>query len=192
MTLSGAILELDADVDGTGMVTGTFDLSAELRINSRTVTDYLLSRRLGDVNAIVGSGVDGFGDDRSSYYVDLGAGGNLIEFQKRGWEGASGQWGDGSGNDSRDATGSNPWHQAQMLERYVSRGEYDSRNTRGRLRVGEIDHSGHLDSHIPISVQEYEWTRDTEDGSPFYDITLSLARVAPLDAAIDIAKQELF
>lgn len=191
MTLSGAELRLSADVDGTGQTTGTFRLGANTRINSRTMTDYVVSRQFSGINAIVSDTLEGFDTERSGYYVDLGAGGKVIEVEKTGWTGSDERWGDGSGNSARDATGSSAWHQAQLLERFVTRGEYDSRNA-GELAVGEISIDGEFEeAHLPVTVKEYEWTRQSDEPATF-DINLTLARTAALDEALDIAKQVLF
>lgn len=189
--LEGAELELDANVDGTDQVTGAFRFGAEARVNSRTVTDYVADRRGSALNAIVGSAAGSYGDDRTAYYVDLGAGGQIWEIDKMGWTGSSEQWGDGSGNYQRDATGSNAWHQAQMLQRYHSRGEYDSRGAQARLRVGEISDEGAFDAYVPVTIRECEFNRVADEPMTF-DVNITLARAAQLNEPIDISKQVVF
>lgn len=187
--LKGAILELDADVDGTGQTTGTFRFGAEAGINSRSITDYIADRRGSALNSVVGSSVDSYGGDRTAFYVDLGAGTRVWEIRKKGWTGSSETWGDGSGVFDRDATGSDASHQAELLERYHDRGEFDSRGRQARLQYGHVsEQGGFSEDHVPVTVRECEFDRVADEPGMF-DISITLARAGQLDDVLDIASQ---
>lgn len=184
--LKGARLTMSADVDGTGVVTGVFDLSTGIEISPRIRTGDLI----GPTGSTVGALVDvATGDDqgRAGFRLDAGGGAAVYDINFVNFEGSDGRWGDGTTNDAADAEGEDVWRQMSVFHRYLNRGTYDSRNA-ATLEWGEFSSSG---VYAPISVtpEEPATTFAAEEESSVFDGSVTLVATRALSQAAVSQKQ---
>lgn len=159
--LQRAKLTINADVDGDGSdETGVFEMAGDLQVVPSLRTGYLIGGRGSTVNAIISSTVADGENKRKGFFLDLGGGAHVVEIQFKGWDGAkytdsngnvqTATWGDTSKavGSKANATGEGPVAQMDVLMKYLSVAEIDSRDT-ATLEYGEYSSPGRYD---PISV----------------------------------------
>lgn len=195
-TLQKAVLTVDADVDGDGAAeTGEFHMAGNLEVTPGLRTGYLVGGRGSTVNSILSSTLGDGSNVRQGFYLDLGGGAHTVDIQFRGWEGATDQsgtpvqWGNEGVDDTptkADATGADPITQIDVLMRYLTRAEIDSRSP-ATLEYGEYS-SGGLYSAMNVVVEGPNFTRSAQDGS-WFDGSLTCIRAADLNDALDAIKQ---
>lgn len=198
MTLQKAILKLSADVDGDGTAeNGEFHMVGNLEVTPKIIPNFVVGGRGSTVNSIISSLVGDGTNKRQNFFIDLGGGIHAVEISFRGWEGAqddSGnnvQWGNDSAQTKTQAsaTGQDPITQIDVLMRYLTVGEYDSRNT-GTLEYGEYS-SGGLYSPLNVVVEGPTMTRAASDGQ-WYDGNMQCIVAADLTTAWDAQQRNSY
>lgn len=154
-----AVLELFADPVGTGADWFKFEFVGNLEIQEGITPQFTLASGEGAaLTPVVRSGqnlnpFNGVASrKRRGFYLDLGAGMHVVEFNFNGWHGARRpildsngnitgfedvDWGDGSGSLPTDASGADPMTQVHLFLQCLSTGEFDSRSADAQLRFGE-------------------------------------------------------
>lgn len=106
---------------------------------------------------------------RQGFYLDLGGGKHRLRLNFIGWEGAEDpqgdpvMWGDQGGVNGADAnkrlnaqmSNDDPLTQMQILEKFVKMGEYDSREPRAYLHIGQHSNAGTFFSNSSASVSNW-------------------------------------
>lgn len=174
MTLQGADLTIEADVNGDGSKeTGKFEMRGNVEITPQIVSSFVIDGRGRIVNSILSELVGDGTNKRQGFYLDLGGGAHAIELSFTGWEGAidsSGnnlQWGNdpNKSKTKSSATGQDPITQIDVLMRYLTVGEIDSRNP-ATLAYGEYSSSG-VYSSLNVIVDSPRFPRSAMDGAKF-------------------------
>lgn len=174
MTLQQATLTIQADADGDGSAeTGVFEMAGNLEVTPSIRTGYIIGGRGSTFNAVISNLVADGESKRQGFFLDLGGGARAIEINFRGWKGAIDengnnlQWGNDSSQTKTQAsaTGQDPLTQIDVLMRYLTVGEIDSRNP-ATLEYGEYSSSG-LYSSLGVVIEGPTMTRAAEDGSWF-------------------------
>jgi len=200
MTLQRAVFRVSADVDNDGTAEdGEFHLYGNLELTPGLRTGYLLGGQTGaTANAVTGDLTDRENVNRRPYYLDLGGGARTVEARFRGWEGAEDdddnpvQWGntgDPTTLTKADATGADPLTQIDVLMRYLTEGEIDSRDP-ATLEYGEYS-SGGLYSPLDVAVEGPQFTRAGDEGD-WFDGTMTFVTIGDLLEPLDIRAQEPF
>ena len=187
MTLQGAELTLPADVDGDGSTeTGVFDLSAGIEISPRVRTGDLIGGSGSQAAAVLNYVTDT--DARTGFNLDLGGGATVVDVSFRGFEGSTGQWGDGSGNAAADATGENVFRQVSVLFQYLRTGTFDSRSP-ATLAWGEYSASGVYDP-LDVSPEEPQLTFAADEQTSAFDGTITLVSTQAIADATTPSDQQ--
>ena len=200
MTHQQATFRVSADVDDDGVQeNGVFELYGNLELTVGVRTGYLVGGQTGSTaNAIISDIVGQQEANRRPFYLDLGGGARTVEARFRGWEGAEDddgnpvQWGNtgNAGSPTKaDATGADPLTQIDVLMRYLTEAEIDSRNP-ATLEYGEYSTSG-LYSPLDVAVEGPQFTRAGDEGD-WFDGTMTFITIGDLTAAIDLLTQEEF
>lgn len=196
MTLQRAELDVSADVDGDGVEEdATFVFAGNVEVTPSLRTGYLIGGRGSTVNSII-SQFAGSGDSkRRNFFLEAGGGAHTIEISFRGWEGATdndgnpAQWGD-TGDQSTvtksDATGADPITQVDVLMKYLTVAEIDSRNP-ATLRYGEYSLTG-LYEPLSVVVESPNFSRAAEDGS-WFDGSMTCVAAADIRDLYDAAER---
>lgn len=194
MTLDKAILKVSADVDGDGAEEdGEFHMVGNLEIQPGLRTGFIVDGQGGSVNSVIASLLGDGQSKRQAFYLDLGGGAHVVEIQFRGWEGATVdgsnlQWGNDASQSKTQAsaTGQDPLTQIDVLMRYLTIAEIDSRNP-ATLEYGEYSADGLYDP-LDVVVEGPTMTDAAQDGPSYYDGTMTCISTADLTDMYD-AKQ---
>jgi len=187
MTLRGARLTLEADVDEDGNIeTGVFSLGTGIEISPQIRTGQLIGRTGSTIGAVADTFTGESG--RAGFQLDAGAGAFIVDVQFRGTETPKGRWGDGSTNPEADAEGEGVFRQLSVLMRYLNRGTFDSRNA-GTLEWGDYSASG---AYGPLNVapEEPQLTFSAEEQTSSFDGSISLVAVRNIEAAVVSQQQD--
>lgn len=166
MTLQKARLTIDADVDGDGSKeTGVFEMAGNMDLSPGERTGYLIGGRGSNINAVFSSTFAEGNSKKKGVHLNLGGGARTVGLQFWVWEGSSFQWGNDAnkGKTEASATGQDPLTQIDVLVRYITVGEIDSRNP-AKLEYGEYSDSG-LYEPMDVVIEEPQLTRTAQDGS---------------------------
>lgn len=194
--VNGAKLTIpNVDVDGDGEPeTGVF-VMRDVEIDFSVRTEFVVGGQGSKANAALAGLLDAGESTRKGIHLDAGTGDHAVEISFSGWRGSDEQWGN-TGNAGEltpgDATGEDPVTQMQMLDRYLSVGEIDSRNP-ARLEVGQYTPGGVWDTsalgedHLDVVVKGPENAYATDRPST-YDGTITCVETTDLSRPLD-AKQ---
>jgi len=109
-----------------------------------------------------------------------------VEF--RGFEGSSGRWGNGSSDDVADAEAEDVWRQLSVWQRYLNRGEFDSRSP-ATFEWGDYSSSGAYDP-IAVSVEEPAATFSAEEQTSVFSGDVTLISVRAIEQARQSTAQD--
>lgn len=178
--LDHARLTITADPDGDGnQETGVFTLAGNLE-EEQTIRTGFIGKSESGINAVISNLVRDYGEledelspeQRKAVALDLGGGEHAVQIQFKGWEGAyldgePVQWGNDP-DPSRTmatATGEPPMTQMEVLSRYVTAGEIDSRSP-AILEYGE-HHAGGLYEPLDVLLEQPQTRRTYEEPTTF-------------------------
>jgi len=185
--LGKAILTVEADPDGDGNTeTGEFHF-VDVEVTRGLRTGYLVGGRGSTTNAILDS-ILGDGESRQQgVFLGFGGGTQTYDISLSGWEGASDQWGDtGNGGSATDATGDPRETQIDVLMKYLTTADLDSRNP-AQFEYGE-HHSGGYYDPVNVVPEQPSFTPPIDESSSFTG-QLTLLSAADLTKALDGQKQ---
>lgn len=163
MTRNNPLLTLPPiDVDGDGTdETGKFVLT-NVEITTGIRTGYVVGGRGSTVNAIYSDYLGDGQSARQGLYFDLGGGADFIQLKFSQWKGSDDQWGNDStaGLTQASATGQDPISQIDVLKKYLTVGQIDSRNP-ATLEYGEYSSSGvYSPKEVAIESPEFSYSPD--------------------------------
>jgi len=188
VTLRGARLTLPADVDGDGQAEqGVFDLSTGVSITPGIRTGDLIGQTGSQAAALIDYVSPG-DQGRAGYNLDVGGGAAFYRVEFRGFEGSSGRWGNGSSDDVADAEAEDVWRQLSVWQRYLNRGEFDSRSP-ATFEWGDYSSSGAYDP-IAVSVEEPAATFSAEEQTSVFSGDVTLISVRAIEQARQSTAQD--
>lgn len=195
--LQHAELVLEADVDQDGQQeTGRFVMVGNLSVTPGLRTGFIVGGRGSTANSVFSSLVEQYGtgntsafqnpSKREGVHLDLGGGEHSVDVEFRGWEGATlsdgtpVQWGNdpNPGRTQASATGQDPITQIDVLLRYLTVGEYDSRAP-ATLEYGEYSTDG-LFEPIDVAIEGPQAKRSSDDTAT-YSGTMTLIATTDID-----------
>lgn len=192
--LDKAVLELTADVDDDGTEeTGVFKMVGDVNYSQEVQKDYVFENTASGLVTLAAN-LTGFeAEARKGFYLDVGAGQHVIEFEFRGWEGSnSQQWGDGTGTFPGDATGDDVFRQIQCISRYVQLATTDSFNP-ATLHIGEYTDGSYGDNTngafdpLEVAVSGPRQSKG-EDQFKSFDGSITCLEVISLDQPVDLVE----
>lgn len=185
MTVKGAILRIEADVDGDGTKeSGVFDMGIEVETSTKFRTGYLVGGRGSSANAIFTDLVSDGESDMEGVYLGFGGGVKVVEVKFQNYKGSSHQWGNtGNGGTKADATGEDAITQADVLARYIEAADIDSREP-ATLEHGEYSQSGRY-SPDQVALEQPSLSRNYSDDGNWFSGSLTCPSAADLTQALD-------
>lgn len=163
--LDKAVLVLEADADSDGNTeTAEFHFTTNVQMQKEMRTSFLLNNSLDRVLGALDRFTKGE-PKRQGVNVDVGGGRMAHNLSFEEPDGGSNQWGDGGGAET-DATGESARRKAEVLQRYLKSGTYDSASP-AELRFGEYNtaQGGAYGTFIPVAVERSQITVTAEDES---------------------------
>lgn len=207
MTQYKAILEIDADVSGTGTRNeGVFHMWGEADIVETIRTGYILagfgSQGYGIFTSLADLLTGGGTPKRKGVHLDLGGGQHAFEITFQGWEGAKDtagnnlQWGSSATEDAVtengvvvSATGQDPITQMQCFMNYLRVGQTDSRRparfTWGEYSSGGLIPNSNADNHLEVAIESPRLGQAARSPQGSFDGSLTLVETVDITSVWD-------